>query len=140
MHTPRFRFGLILCACSIAVWTSLLKAEQLIGSAIDANGKRYSASGHSPAARPPWVSDLVDYHFPQYPYADRAQRHQGEGLFRIGVDLKTGSVTKVTVIKSTGFASLDSTCVAAIRKWRWKPGRWKEVDMPIDFTITPRRR
>jgi TonB family protein len=54
-------------------------------------------------------------------------------MFRIVLDPKTGLVTRVTVIKTTGFPSLDNSALAALQKWRWKPGRWEEIDMPVSF-------
>jgi hypothetical protein len=40
----------------------------------------------------------------------------------------------VTVVRSTGFAELDTSAVAALRQWRWKPGKWKEIEMAVEFT------
>ncbi|PYJ45652.1 MAG: energy transducer TonB [Verrucomicrobia bacterium] len=49
------------------------------------------------------------------------------------LDLKTGAVTKVTLIQSTGVPALDDNAMKALHQWLWKPGRWKEVDVPIAF-------
>jgi len=54
------------------------------------------------------------------------------------VDLKTGAVTNVAVVKSTGVATLDNSAVTAFRKWRYRSGKWKEVDLPVTFTIMSR--
>jgi TonB family protein len=62
-------------------------------------------------------------------------RVKGTGLFRITLDAKTGSVNKVTVLKSTEFPALNESAMRAIRLWRWRPGTWKEVDMPVSFTM-----
>jgi TonB family protein len=51
------------------------------------------------------------------------------------LDLRTGAVTQVTVIKSTGFIALDRSAVSALRRWHWKPGKWREIYMPVTFTI-----
>ena len=61
--------------------------------------------------------------------------HPGRGIIRLTVDLKTGVATKATVIKSTGFRTLDSCAVASVQRWTWKPGKWKEIDLPIIFHI-----
>jgi hypothetical protein len=29
----------------------------------------------------------------------------------------------------------ESLETAALRQWRWKPGKWKEIDIPVSFTI-----
>jgi TonB family protein len=61
------------------------------------------------------------------------------GIFRLTLDLKTGAVTRVTIVKSTGFLTLDRAAMAAFRRWRWKPGKWKEIDMPIRFSLSSSR-
>jgi TonB family protein len=55
-------------------------------------------------------------------------------LFQLTLDLKTGLVTRVTVIKSTGFPTLDAAGVVALRQWRWKSGKWKEIEIELAFT------
>jgi TonB family protein len=107
-------------------------------SAVDAKGVRHSASTGQAA---PWLDDRVKAVAPEYPYADRARHHTGAGRFRLELDLKIGAVNKITVTKSTGFQTLDNCVIAAFRRWRWKPGRWKEIDVPVDFRLgrPPRR-
>src|SRR6266404_7828232 len=83
-------------------------------NAVDAKGVRHRGDDY-PAKHPPWLDDRVAAFAPDYPYADRAQHHQGVGLFRLTLDLKTGSVSKVTMLKSTGFTSLDGCAVASFR-------------------------
>jgi TonB family protein len=101
-------------------------------SAIDAKGIRHSAPSETAA---PWLNDRIKAIAPEYSYADRAQRHVGTGQFHLVLDLNTGVVTRITVIKSTGFPTLDTSAVAALRQWRWKPGRWKEIDLPVAFIL-----
>ncbi len=123
---------------SILLSASALGAQQIIASAVDIKGQRHLGSRDFPGLNEPWIADRVTYRAPEYPYDERAHYRQGDGLFRITLDVKTGLVTGVSVIKSTGFASLDKSAVAAIRRWRWKPGKWKEIDMPIRFQMTRR--
>jgi TonB family protein len=136
MHSRRIASVCVLLSSFACFGTSLLGAEQIVSSAVDIRGQRHFGSRDFPGLYTPWDADLVVYRLPEYPYEERARRHKGDGLFRITLDPKTGLVTQVTVIKSTGFALLDNSAVAAIRKWRWKPGRWKEVDMPIRFDFS----
>jgi TonB family protein len=102
-------------------------------SAVDAKGVRHH--GREYAGNPPWLNDLLKSVASEYPYEDRRLRHQGRGIIRLTLDLKTGVVTKATVIKSTGFSTLDSCAVASAQRWTWKPGKWKEIDLPIIFHI-----
>ena len=119
---------------------SSLRAEQIVASAVDIKGQRHFRGQPETwkpfgprRLQPDWIADLTAYRAPEYSYFDREHHHEGNGLFRITVDPKTGLVTHVRTIKSTGFASLDNSAVAAIREWRWKPGKWKEIEMPIRF-------
>jgi TonB family protein len=71
---------------------------------------------------------------------EAARRMGGFGLYRVALDLKTGSVTKATVIQSTGVRTLDDSAMKALRQWLWKPGKWKEVDVPVallPFNLRP---
>jgi len=103
-------------------------------SAVDINGIRHYRSQY-PAHHVPWDNDRVQAFAPEYPSADRSLHHQGKGLFRLTLDSKTGSVGKITLIKSTGFTTLDSAAIASLRHWRWKPARWKEIYVPVTFRL-----
>jgi TonB family protein len=107
------------------------------GSAVDSKGVRHYEADY-PRHNVPWSDDLLQAFALEYPYDDRAQHHEGEGLFRLALDLKTGSVSKITVLKSTGFSTLDSCAIASLRHFRWKPGKWKEINTPITFQIRSR--
>ena len=49
-------------------------------------------------------------------------------MFRLVLDPSTGSVTKVIIVKSTGFSTLDYGASISLQKWRFKPGKWQQVD------------
>lgn len=70
---------------------------------------------------------------PYHVNSDREHDGEGAGLFQVTIDVKTGIVTKVIVIKSTDSSTLDHNAVAALREWRWKPGTWRQVDIPVVF-------
>jgi TonB family protein len=105
-------------------------------AAVDAHGVRYQGRDYPNGGM--WMNDVVYRVAPEYSLSERAQRHFGSGLLRLTLDLKTGTVTKVQVLKSTGHAALDQSAIDAFRRWRWKPGKWKEIDVPITFTMTGR--
>jgi protein TonB len=52
-----------------------------------------------------------------------------------------GHVTDVVVTKSAGHADMDQAAVAAVRQWRFEPGRRGEepigmwVVLPVEFRI-----
>jgi TonB family protein len=120
----------------MCVVSSPIAAQQVTGSAVDVKGQRHVA----PAGREyPWLSDRTFFTEPDYTYEDRVEHRQGTGLFRMIIDSQTGTVTQVKVIRSTGFPSLDYRAMGALHKWRWKPGTWQQVDMPVTFTLARRR-
>jgi TonB family protein len=104
--------------------------------AVDAKGIRYRGSDY--AGLVPWMKDRIKIVPIKYPYEARARHIQGGGLFRLSLDLNTGSVSKVTVVQSTGSPMLDNYACDALHRWRWKPGRWLEVDFPLTFRMSPR--
>ncbi|HEY2681833.1 MAG TPA: TonB family protein [Candidatus Udaeobacter sp.] len=103
-----------------------------VSSAVDAKGVRHQTKDH-PKGHAPWMADVTKQIAPEYSKLDQAHRVGGFGLYRVVVDLKTGSVRKVSVIQSTGVATLDASAMKALGQWVWKPGKWKEVDVPIAF-------
>jgi TonB family protein len=107
-----------------------------LSSAVDGRGVRHEGRDYGDK-HPPWMDDAIKTVAPEYPYEARSRHIQGSGLFRLSLDLNTGSVSKVTVIKSTGSPMLDNSATMAFRRWRWKSGRWKEIDFPITFTMAP---
>ena len=57
---------------------------------------------------------------PSYPRESR--RHHEEGTVVLALTLDTdGSVTAISVARSSGFQRLDDAALRAVRKWRWAP-------------------
>jgi len=104
-----------------------------LSAAVDAQGARHRGSEY--VGRAPWINDAIKKVTPHYPFADGEYRNEGSGLLRLTLDLKTGSVSNVTVLKSTGHPELDRSAIDAFRRWLWKPGKWKEIEMPVTFAI-----
>jgi TonB family protein len=116
----------------------LVGSNALKISAVGAKGVRHTLpaqSYESGRVSAPWMRDGVKLVAPNYPTQDQLWHHTGIGLFRIYLDLSTGAVKQVSVLKSTGFATLDNSAVVAFRQSRWKPGRWKEIDVPVKFIL-----
>ena len=105
------------------------------GTAVDVKGIRHKGREYRDQHAPWNFADRIKAVAPDYSVADRARRHQGSGLFGVILDPKTGAVTRVTIIESTGHPSLDNSATTALRRWRWKPGKWKEIDIPIMFQM-----
>jgi TonB family protein len=70
---------------------------------------------------------------PRYPSIYQRERIGGTGRYRMNIDFNTGKVLSVTVVKSTGSDGLDREAILALRRWRFKPGKARHVEMPITF-------
>ena len=78
---------------------------------------------------------LLHWVRPQYPYEARSRRIQGQGLFLLSINPKTGLVTKVRKLQGTGSKYLDEAFTAAVWYWGFKPNTPKELLVPIVFTM-----
>jgi hypothetical protein len=58
-------------------------------------------------------------------------RYEGNGLYRVLIDMSTGHVNQVVTIQSTGQAFLDKANTNALKRWIFNPGKWKEVTIPV---------
>jgi TonB family protein len=72
---------------------------------------------------------------PEYPWTARLNHLEGAGLFRLELDQRTGTVTRVSVIESTGHQVLDEAAMGALRKWRFVPGVIHAARVPIRFSL-----
>ena len=139
--TRHFTYRLAFAFWLVAAATSLFGQGRNfadLNTAVDIKGVRHAAREYRDH-RPPWnFADRIKWVAPEYPYPDRQSYHQGSGLFRITIDPNTGAAAHVTVLRSTGYANLNNSAMVALGRWRWKPGRWKEVDMPITFEMVSR--
>ena len=71
---------------------------------------------------------------PLYSYEELSRRMHGTGIFRMYIN-EDGVVTKIGVMKSTGHFMLDRDASNALIHWKAKPGRRREVDMPVTFSL-----
>jgi TonB family protein len=72
---------------------------------------------------------------PKYPYEARARHIIGRGMYDIRMDTKSGLVTRVVVVQSTGSKVLDEAAVDAFSKWRARPGKISHIRVPVNFTL-----
>ena len=96
-----------------AVWsdgrTSVITDEQLVGNTLAA---------------------------PSAPYPEEAQRANttGSGVYELRID-RAGKISAVAVVKSSGSAVLDRAATTAFRKWRFKPGIFRSVRIPVSWSV-----
>lgn len=70
-----------------------------------------------------------------YPWAARRDRRSGRGIFRVYVN-PDGKVRTVGVVQSTRHQDLDLAAAAGLYHSLFKPGRRREIDLPVTFTLT----
>lgn len=71
---------------------------------------------------------------PSYPYEARRSKRTGSGKFLLWLD-PDGSVTEVRVIQSTGSPILDQVSLSTLSRWHRRPGVYRQVYVPITFTL-----
>ena len=71
--------------------------------------------------------------YPRYPVDLVRRGIRGHGLFRVSFDSKTGGVTDVKVLNSTGFVILNELAAKALLQWKARPGAISSLRVPITF-------
>ncbi len=100
-------------------------------------------SGAEPNPTPPpggleYVSRYALYApAPIYPGAARHNRSGGDGIYALSVR-PNGTVSKVRVLRTTGSGLLDQAAIAALRRWRFVPGKFTLVAVPMTFAVKNR--
>src|SRR5437588_489296 len=80
-----------------------------------------SHAGQLPPGAVPAHGLTITHPLPSYPSSLRAQHKGGSGIFLLHVDFDRGTMSRVTVEKSTGVPELDQSCIAALQQWTFKP-------------------
>ena len=55
---------------------------------------------------------------------------EGNGLYQLEINLVTGRVSHINVIKWTGSATVNASVIDSFKRWAFKPGKWKEITIP----------
>jgi TonB family protein len=71
--------------------------------------------------------------FPDYP--PEVWPRGGSGVFELRIR-KDGGVSGIVITKSTGEPLLDRAAMRALIRYRFKPGVFRKVYEPIDYTVT----
>jgi TonB family protein len=80
------------------------------------------------------VKAMVVY-APRPPYEARRQRVTGSGVALLTIDQTSGTVIDVLMTESCGNVILDSSTRDALRRWRFRPGRVTNVQVPVTYTL-----
>ena len=69
-----------------------------------------------------------------YPEAAQKAKMTGSGLYELQIN-KAGTTTGVAIVKSSGSAALDQAARIAFLKWRFKPGIFSRVRIPVSWSV-----
>jgi len=82
-------------------------------------------------------ADTISAPNPEYPMKSKNLGYQGQGIYRLVVNQKTGNVDEVKVMKTTGHRELDASAVLTfINNWKFKPGILNHRDVLVIFHLT----
>lgn len=96
---------------------------------------RPRAEGKPTGPRPSGRAAMISKGNMQYPFEAKRSRMTGSGVATVSVS-SSGSVTSVSISKSTGHAILDNAAASGLRSARFKPGTVPRVNIPFTFTMT----
>ncbi len=82
-----------------------------------------------------YKKDTIAAPDPEYPLKARNIGYQGQGIYRLMINDKTGIVSEVKVMKTTGHRELDAAAVMTLFNWKFRPGI-NHRDLLVVFELT----
>ena len=83
---------------------------------------------------PKYKKDTITAPDPEYPMKAQHLGYQGQGIYRLIINDKTG-VVEVKVMKSTHSRELDASAVMTLFNWKFRPGI-NHRDLLVVFQMT----
>lgn len=117
----------------------LVAASLWIGFAsLIAAGEQTTATWNDGHTSPVSDEELLRYAIasPVVPYPEEARQTKlsGAGLYELRID-KAGTVANVAILKSSGSVVLDKAATVTFRKWRFKPGTFRAIRIPVSWSV-----
>src|SRR5690242_3745066 len=72
---------------------------------------------------------------PEYPIKAQHLGYQGQGIYRLMINDKTGIVDEVKVMKTAGHRELDASAIMTCFNWKFRPGV-NHRDILVVFSLT----
>ena len=118
--------GVVLIACFAVGMPSVFAAEKM--TAVWADGHSSVVSDEELVGKTTIA--------PGAPYPEEAQKAKttGSGVYELRID-KAGKISAVAIVKSSGSAVLDNAATTAFKKWRFKPGVFQSVRIPVSWVV-----
>jgi TonB family protein len=84
---------------------------------------------------PQYKKDTLSAPDPEYPMKAQHLGYQGQGIYRLVINDKTGIVDEVKVVKTAGHRELDASAIMTLFNWKFRPGV-NHRDLLIVFELT----
>jgi TonB family protein len=84
---------------------------------------------------PEYKKDTLSAPDPEYPMKAQHLGYQGQGIYRLMINPKTGIVDEVKVMKSTHSRELDASAIMTLFNWKFRPGI-NHRDLLVVFQLT----
>lgn len=128
-----FRFRRRMAFAFSGVFAGVILLTAAVATPLEAAGANVTyAAGREVTAM------FLEFGRIESPWRARATYRHGTGVFRMYVN-PDGKVRTVGVVRSTGHSDLDLVAATGLYHCLLKPGRRREVDMPVTFTLSRRR-
>jgi protein TonB len=88
----------------------------------------------SPAPRGATGSDILSRKSPLYPLASRRKGESGTVVILVNLDGQ-GQVLEASIRSSSGYPALDRSAMAAVGKWKFRPGAPPLLLVPVIFRL-----
>ncbi|MFN2622011.1 MAG: energy transducer TonB [Chthoniobacterales bacterium] len=118
--------GIVVIACFTSGLPSLFAAEK--ATAIWADGHSSAVSDEE------LVGNTTAAPGAAYPEEAQKAKTTGSGVYELRID-KAGKISAVAIVKSSGSAVLDKAATTAFKKWRFKPGVFQSVRIPVSWSV-----
>jgi TonB family protein len=93
------------------------------------------SDGHQSGLTPKELNaSVVSRMWPEYPLRARMSKFRGDGVYEIHID-KSGTPTRVVIIKSSGQRILDQAALDAFMGWRFKPRTFLRIQIPVTWKM-----
>lgn len=122
---------LVLLILMLARTGSLRAADELNTTLVVWSDGRRSELGRTKLMQ--YVLSLTP---PEYPREAQRSRITGSGLYEFRI-AQSGKTLGVSVVHSSGNRLLDQAALDAFVTWRFKPGLFHRVRVPVIWTMTP---
>ena len=83
-----------------------------------------------------YKKDALAAPIPEYPMKSQHLGYQGQGIYRLVINKKTGMADEIKVLKTTGHRELDASAVMTLLNWKFQPGTIDHRDVLVVFELT----